>query len=91
MSSSGRRSGCRSMRSEAWLSMAAFVAAAHALVGLVREIGGAGDGVGGGRPQVPRPAPLPFPHLAARQLSVRRPPTQLAFRRFLVNRALAGL
>ena len=41
MSSSGRRSGCRSMRSEAWLSMAAFVAAAHALVGLVREIGGA--------------------------------------------------
>ena len=52
MSSSGRRSGCRSMRSEAWLSMAAFVAAAHALVGLVREIGGAGGGVGGERSEL---------------------------------------
>ena len=30
-------------------SMAALVAAAHRLLGLVREIGGGGGGVGGGR------------------------------------------
>ena len=44
MSASGRLS----KRSVA--SMAALVAAAHRLLGLVREIGGGGGGVGGGRP-----------------------------------------
>ena len=40
-------SGCLSKRSVE--SMAALVAAAHRLLGLVREIGSGGGGVGGGR------------------------------------------